>query len=346
MTASSMPRFTLVAPGVVEQRTGPAPRPLPGTVVVRSASVGLCGSDLLAYRGKHPRMVPPLVLGHEFAGTVEAVADDVDRFAPGDRVAVNPVVACGACPPCREGRDNICQRYRVIGCHPDLPGGLARYVRVVADRVHPIPDTVSFDAAAVIQPLAVSYHATKTIGRVGADDRVLVVGAGPIGIGCVIVARAAGAHVSVVDLVDRRREQALALGAAEAFDPRGDGPPPDDRFDVVLEAVGGAQNATVGTALRAVRRGGRVVVIGNFPDGGTGVDLSLVKSKEITMSGSQSYSAASYRDMLDLEASGRVDPEALVSHRIPFSETPRAFSLLADDSVDKQKIIIDCLVDG
>lgn len=335
----------LTAPKTFENRAIATPETTPGTVLVEPRAVGLCGSDLMAYRGSHPRMIPPLVLGHEFAGVVSAHAADVEGLPVGTRVAVNPVVSCGSCDRCTAGRDNLCAGYRVIGAREELPGALGQHVLVSAHRVLPIPESLSFESAAATQPLAVSHHAVVDRGSIAGDARVLVIGAGPIGLGAVLIGASLGAVVDVVDMVESRLATAHELGARTVAVPTGSTLPSAidaDAYDVVIEAVGGSQLSTLVSAQQAIRPGGRIVVVGNFAADVRAIDLAAMKTKEFGVIGSQSYSDRSYRDMLALVASGAVRAEAIISHRFGRSEAGAAFALLDDDQADKGKIIVEC----
>lgn len=341
-----MDTYHLVGVRTIARQRAEIPPQRPGEALIEVAAVGICGSDLGAYRGEHPRMRPPLLMGHEFAGRISALGDDAGDFEVGDRVAVNPVISCGDCRSCLAGQENTCADYRVIGCRPELPGALAQFVSVPVENLHRLSEGCTMEMAAVVQPLAVSYHATVTRAAVAVGESVAILGAGPIGLGCLLVARAIGARTVVVDLDEGRLSTATAFGAdavvparaanvaGAVTDALGTG------VDVVLEAAGGRQTATLSLANEIVRPGGRIVVIGNFAAGISMGDAADLKTKELSLLGSQGYANESYAGVLAMVQAGDLDASALVSHRFALSQTPKAFELLDDDSQEKMKIIV------
>ena len=316
----------------------PDPAPGPGQAVVRTEAIGICGSDLAAFQGHHPRMVPPLVLGHEFAGEIVAVGPEVSDDLMARRVAVDPVVSCGVCQACLEGRHNICDTYRVLGCRPDLPGAFAEMVLVDADKTWELPDDCSYLTGALIQPLAVSHHAVVDRAGVEAADEVLILGAGPVGLGALMLAMAQGATTTVVDIDPYRLEVARRMGAHEiltadeAEDTAG-------RARVVLECAGGTQSSTLALATAWCRPGGRIVIVGNFTEGTEGVDPVAIKVKELDVLGSQAY-ADSYDPLLEMIRSRRIAPIRMVSHALPLDNPSAGLELLDDVHSDKAKVVM------
>lgn len=250
--------------------------PGPGDLLVRVVRAAICGTDAGEYTAG-PKLVPlhaphphsghggPVVLGHEFTGEVVAVGVGVTDFRPGDRVVSGAGVSCGECGRCREGRTNLCERYFTIGLHVD--GGLAEYVTTPARICASVPERCSADAAALSQPLAIALHALRR-GRVAAEDRLAVIGAG--GVGAMVVAAAHAMAITTVVAIDLDRgrlEAALALGAthavqAGAVDEREQLAAITDGagLDVAVEASGAA--ASPGVALSLLRPGGRLVIVG------------------------------------------------------------------------------------
>jgi threonine dehydrogenase-like Zn-dependent dehydrogenase len=283
-------------------------------------------------------MVPPLVLGHEFAGAVVAVGSDVSDDLIGRRVAVDPVVSCGRCQACLDGRSNICHAYRVLGCRTDLPGAFAEKVVVDALKIWELPDGCSSLTGALIQPLAVSHHAVVDRAELAAGDEVLILGAGPVGLGALMLALAQGATTTVVDIDPYRLEIANRMGAHqtltadEAADPFG-------QPRVVLECVGGRQSSTLRMAGSWVRPGGRIVIVGNFTEGVDGIDPVAIKVKELDVLGSQGY-ADSYGRVLEMIRSKQIDASAMVSHELPLDDPSAGLELLDDSDVDKAKVVM------
>lgn len=336
----------LVEPGRFEMVELDPPTPGEGQVLVRVEAVSICGSDLGAYLGRHPRIVAPAILGHEFAGVVEAVGPGVTDVQVGDRGAVEPTVSCRRCRFCLRGNENICPRYRVIGEDDTLPGAMAGLVAVAADHLHPIPPEVSMEEAALVQPLAIGLHAVRDQGRLTAGETVLVVGAGPIGLAILLAAKDAGARVLITDTLPYRLEQALELGADRAIlageeDVVAAVGAETDGYgaDAAFEAVGGTTDEAFATAYDATSRGGRVVVLGSFKSPTVPLRIGDLKYGEIEIRGSQAH-PFSFRDVIAGIAAGRTPARRLITHRFPLSDVDRAFALLADRAERVQKIVL------
>ena len=342
-----MQSATLVAERTIRLADSkPVDAPLQSDEVrVSVSSVGLCGSDLSSYLGAHPRMRPPLVLGHEFAGQVDAVGSAVTRVSIGDTVAVDPMLTCGQCRNCRDNRPNVCDDYRLIGCDPALPGALAGQVTVAARQVVALPSGMSTVEGALLQPLNISLHAITDRARVQKGDSVVVFGSGPIGLGCLAAAQVAGGRVVMCDIATDRLARAEALGADAVVDVSGDdaiariieaagGP-----LDHAVEAAGGRQTSTLELSTEVVRKGGRVTVVGNFSSEVRGLDLAAMKVKELTVVAAQGYSSPLDK-ALDLLKHARL-AEQLVSHRFAIGAAEEAFAALADPAQDTLKVVID-----
>lgn len=296
--------------GDVALEERPAPRPGPGEVVVDVAAVGVCGSDVHYYEhGRIGRFVVerPLVLGHEPSGTVSAVGPGVDPARVGQRVSVEPGVPDRSCPQCLAGRYNLCPDMRFFAT-PPVDGAFAEQVVVHGAFAHPVPDAVGDDAAALLEPLSVGLWACRK-GRVGPGSRVLVTGAGPIGLVAVQAARAFGAaEVMVSDVNPARLRLAAALGATVAVDP-GEIPLADLAPDVLLECSG--VPSVVGDGIRALGRAGRAVLFGMGGDE-VPLPLSVVQERELVVTGTFRY-ANTWPTAIALVASGRIDLDALVT---------------------------------
>ncbi|MEU7001031.1 NAD(P)-dependent alcohol dehydrogenase [Nonomuraea sp. NPDC046570] len=313
---------------LLEERPRPEPGPL--EVLVQVASVGTCGSDVHYY--EHGRIgdfvvTSPLVLGHEPSGTVVAAGPGADRHRPGQRVSLEPGVPDFTCAQCRAGRYNLCPRMRFFGT-PPIDGAFCEYVVVHERFAHPVPDALSADAAALIEPLSVGVWACQK-ARVGPGTRVLVTGAGPIGLLCLQAALAFGAtDVLVTDVNPVRLGLARDLGASATLDVREDSLP-EAGFDpeVLLECSG--HPAAIGEAVRAVGRAGRVVLVGM---GGDEIPLPLshVQTREIEVTGTFRY-ANTWPRAIALAASGRVQLDALVTGHYGLAEVEQALTAGARD---------------
>jgi L-iditol 2-dehydrogenase len=305
---------------VVEQR--PVPRPGRGEVLVRVTAVGVCGSDVHYY--EHGRIGPyrvdhPLVLGHEACGTVASAGPDVSSLAPGQRVSLEPGVPCRSCGECLAGRYNLCPDVQFFATPPH-DGTFQEYVVVPAAFAHPIPDTISDDAGALLEPLSVGIWACRR-GQVTAGSRVLVTGAGPIGLVCAQAARAFGAtQVWVSDVNPHRLALAERLGAEPvdvAARPIGEhGLEPE----VLLECSGNPRATR--EAILTLARAGRAVLVGMGGDELT-IPLPYVQDRELVLMGAFRY-ANTWPVAIALVASGRVDLDSLVTDHFGLDEVEQA----------------------
>jgi L-iditol 2-dehydrogenase len=334
-------------PNVIEVVDVADPVPRNGHVVLQVQATSICGSDLNGFRGVNPRNRLPNILGHEIAGTVVSVGADVRTVMVGERVVVEPNVCCRTCEWCRAGLPNVCDNYRVLGESMDVPGGLAEFVSVSADQVYPLPDHVPADLGAVVQPLSICYHAVVNRARVAADETVVVLGAGPIGLGSLMLARWRGARVIITDISDHRLDLARRLGADVTL--RADNGDIGSAVreltggrgaDVAIEAVGGAQNQTVADAVGATATRGRIVIVGTFGKAPQQMPGYFFKNHEQTMMGAHGHPGA-FAPTLGLVASGSIKPTELISHRFPLADVGEAFRLLGERAEGVVKVVIE-----
>jgi L-gulonate 5-dehydrogenase len=312
----------------IEQRD--RPQPGPGEALVRVDAAGLCAGDLYIYLGKNPYVSYPRVGGHEIAGHMEALGPDTSGPPPGTRVVVEPFLGCGHCYPCRIGKPNCCANLRIIGVHRD--GGFADHVIAPVEKLFAIPDGMSAYKASFTEPVAIGVQACRR-GAVSADDTVLILGAGPIGLALVEVANARGARTYISDVLPERLETAAHLGATPIpagggfFDEimrltNGEGMP------VVIEATGNA--GVMEKTVDYVAAGGRIVIVGLVKKG-TGVTFPGLDftRKEMTIVGSRA-STACFPESLELLASGRIRyPE--IGSQFALAQAPEVFAKLGDN---------------
>ncbi len=308
---------------VVAER--PTPEPGPGQIVVRVESVGVCGSDTHYYdhgRIGHFIVETPLILGHEASGTVTELGPGVTRLTTGQRVSIEPGVPDFTCDQCLAGRYNLCPRMRFFAT-PPIDGAFAEYVAVHEAFAHPVPDSISDDAAALLEPLSVGVWACRK-GRVSGGSRVLITGAGAIGLVSVQVAVAFGAtDVVVSDVNPSRLALARELGATEVIDARERTVTTLDRPPQVLIECSGHPPA-IGEAIRALDRAGRAVLVGM---GGDEIPLPLpvVQERELEVTGTFRY-ANTWPTAIDLVASGRVELDRLVTGRYRLDQVEEALT--------------------
>jgi threonine dehydrogenase-like Zn-dependent dehydrogenase len=289
-------------------------------------------------------MVPPLILGHEFAGEIVGAGPGVPADILGRRVSVDPLVTCGVCEACAAGRRNICHEYRVIGGRAGLPGAFAELVTVDADMTWELPNDCSYLSGALVQPLAVSHHAVIHRAGVVEGDDVLIIGGGPVGLGAMLIALSLGAMVTVTDIDTHRLGVADRLGAHQTIiagqtDPWAGEAHGPARPRVVLECAGGRQSMTLATATTWCRPGGRIVIVGNFAVGIEGVDPVAIKVNELEVLGSQAY-VDSFGEVIEMVRSHRLDPKGIVSHVLPLADAAAGFELLDDPGAETTKIVI------
>lgn len=334
----------LRAGGDLRYETVPDPTPGAQDAIVKVRACSICGSDLHAFHGKHPRLTFPRILGHEFAGEIVAVGAKLDGFRIGDRVCCDIDFACGECGPCREGRSNICEKLRTTGF--DRDGAYAQYACVPSFNLYRLPENVSYDQAAAVQVLGISYHAVAHRVKPMAGERIAVIGAGPIGLGAALVAQLMGAEVTITDILDYRLAKARELGIAHAMSAReGDArtraleATGGRGFDKVVECVGGLQTRTVTDAVAIVKRGGQITVVGTFPENQATIPIAYIKDREIDLNFSRGNFQA-FAPCLELIASGKIDPDRYISHRFPLERAEDALKLLEARNVEAHKVVL------
>lgn len=319
-----MDAAVLTAPHSISIRPMTVPTLEPDQVLVRVSAVGVCGSDVHYY--EHGRIGPyvvedPLVLGHELSGRIEQVGSRIDPTRLGQRVAIEPQRPCRVCGQCKAGRYNLCPDMEFFAT-PPIDGAFSEFIAIQSDFAHQVPDSVSDEAAALLEPLSVGIWACRR-GEVGAGSRVLVAGAGPIGVIVAQTARAFGAsEVIVTDIDAGRRDFALGHGASRVLDPSVE-TVEGLEVDAFIDATGAA--AAVRSGIRAVRPAGRVILVGLGNDD-VELPVSFLQNREIWLSGVFRY-ANTWPLAIDLVARGEVDLDSLVTARFGLAEAERALTI-------------------
>lgn len=336
--AGPAPVAVMTRPGHVEIQQRPVPSPGPGQVLVEVGAVGVCGSDVHYFtEGRIGSFVveEPLVLGHEAMGVVVACGPGVSVPRPGTRVALEPGVPCRRCQACRSGHYNLCPDVKFFAT-PPVDGAFARYVAHDADFAHPVPDNLSDDAAALIEPLSVGVWAAWK-ARLAVGDRVLVTGAGPIGLVCAAVARAGGAaEVVVSDVVPERLALAARFGATSTVD-AANVHGPGAGYDVLVECSG--NEVALDQGLSALRPAGRAVVVGMSPHTHVPLPMSVVQTREIELTGTFRY-ANTYPAAIELAASGAVDLDGLVTGHYRLDQVAEALTAGARDRASVKPVVL------
>jgi L-iditol 2-dehydrogenase len=324
--------------------------PLPAVsddeVLVRVEACGICGSDVHGYDGSSGRRIPPIVMGHEAAGTIAAIGADVKSYAKGDRVTFDSTVYCGKCEFCARGQINLCDNRQVIGVSCGdyrRHGAFAEYVAVPERILYPLPADFSFVDAAMLEAVSVALHAVKVSQAVGGET-ALVIGAGMIGLLTFQAARAAGcARVLIADVDASRLELARQVGAKEILHCSGAELVAEvlrltngQGVDLAFEAVG--RNETVAAAIDCTRKGGTVTLVGNIAPEVT-LPLQKVVTRQLRLQGSCA-SSGEYPEAIQLIASGKIQVKPLITAVASLEEGPRWFERLHAHEPNLMKIIL------
>ena len=333
----------LVAPEKISLENVEIPTPGENEVLVKVKVCGICGSDIHSYKGKHPFVHPPIVLGHEFSGVIHRVGDGVKNFSSGDRVVVEPNIVCGKCYNCLHGRYNICTNLKVIGC-VGYDGAFSEYIVVPENKVLKLPDGISFDDAALVEPLAVAVHAVRKSGqKIG--DRVLILGAGTIGLLTLQVANLAGAReVIITDLLSYRLEKAKNLGADKVINPELEDLVElihkeygKEGIDLIYDCVG--VDKTISQAIQIARKGTRIMVVG-VPEEKIKIDLSLIQDRELEIIGSLMYIREDFIEAIDLVQKEKIKADSFVTHHFKLKDIEKAFRLVTEGKEKILKVLI------
>jgi len=323
----------------------PSPTPGDGEVLVSVAACGICGSDVHGYDGSSGRRIPPIVMGHEAAGTIAALGDGVSGFAVGDRVTFDSTISCGACSNCHRGHVNLCDNRQVLGVSCGefrRPGAFAEYVAVPSRILYRLPESLSFSEAAMLEAVSVALHGVS-LAQVSVGSTALVLGAGMIGLLTLQALRAAGcARIFVADLDQTRLKLAQDVGATTVLSSEADVVEQVMQLtggmgvDLAIEAVG--RNETVKTSIESVRKGGTVVLVGNISPEVT-LPLQKVVTRQIRLQGSCA-SSGEYPRAIELLASGAIQVKPFITAVAPLEDGPRWFERLYAREPNLMKVIL------
>ncbi len=319
------------------------PLPKEGEVQIKVKFCGICGSDIHAYQGKHPFVHPPIVLGHEFSGTVSRVGLGVADLKEGDPVTVEPNITCGRCYNCLHGRYNICSELKVIGC-VGYDGAFSEYILVPSSKVIKLPRGMSFEHATMIEPAAVAVHVVrKASQKIG--QKVVVLGAGPIGLLVTQIARSAGADgIIVTDILDYRLNLARRLGADEVVNISSQDLKETiiqkwgtEGVDLIYDCVGTEE--TLFQAMQVARKGIKIMIVG-VPHQKIEINFELVQDRELELMGCLMYVREDFLTALSLILNDRIDVDSLITHRFNLEKIGEAFSLIQRKKEEIIKILI------
>lgn len=333
----------MTAPYEIEFREVPVPKATPGQAVLRIRRIGVCGSDIHVYHGKHPFTSYPVTQGHEVSGEIVELGEGVSGLRLGQRVTVEPQVVCGQCYPCRHGKYNLCENLKVMGFQ--TTGTASEYFAVDASKITPLPEEMDFDLGAMLEPLAVAVHA---VGRMGSVKglKVAVLGAGPIGNLVAQTAKGQGADsVLITDVSDVRLEKARQCGVeytvntknkdfgeamVECFGP--------DKADVIYDCAG--NDITMGQAIRYARKGSTIILVAVYA-GMANVDLAVLNDHELDLNTTMMYRHEDYLEAIRLVQEGRVALRPLISSHFAFRDYLEAYRYIDANRETTMKVLID-----
>lgn len=333
----------MTAPGKIEFREIPVPEIGENEVLIKIMKIGVCGSDIHVYHGEHPFTSYPVTQGHEVSGEVVKTGTVVSGIKPGQKVTIQPQVVCGRCYPCRHGKYNLCEELKVMGFQ--TTGVASHYFAVDQAKVTPLPDEMSYDEGAMIEPLAVAVHAVRRAGDVK-GAKIAVLGAGPIGILVAQAAKGMGAdQVMITDVSSLRLEKAKECGVDFCVNTRNQdfgeamvhnfGP---DKADVIYDCAG--NNITMGQAIKYARKGSVIILVAVFAGPGQ-LDLAVLNDHELDLNTSMMYRNEDYLDAIRLVNEKKVVLAPLVSKHFAFGDYLKAYQYIDENRESTMKVIIN-----
>lgn len=333
----------MTSPGVIEFKEVPVPEPGEGQVLIKIMKIGICGSDIHVYHGEHPFTKYPVTQGHEVSGEITALGQGVEGLSGGQKVTIQPQVVCGECYPCRHGKYNLCEELKVMGFQ--TTGVASHYFAVDAAKVTPLPDNLTYDEGAMIEPLAVAVHAIRQAGDVS-GKKIAVLGAGPIGILVAQVAKGMGADaVMVTDISDVRLAKARECGVDFCENTKNVnfgqallsnfGP---DKADIIYDCAG--NNVTMGQAVQYARKGSTIILVAVFA-GMAQIDLAVLNDHELDLNTTMMYRNEDYVDAIRLVNEGRVQLKPLISSHFAFRDYKKAYEYIDANRENTMKVIIN-----
>ncbi len=310
-------------------------------VLIKVKKVGICGTDVGSYETGGPN-IPGKIIGHEFSGEIVKIGENVKKLKIGNRVTVNPQIPCNNCYYCNHDQENMCklQNYS-LGTTEN--GAMRDFINVKAERVHKLPDNVSYDGGAIVEPLSIALHAIQQSGfKIG--DTAAVIGTGPIGLFVIQILRASGAKkIFALEPVESKQKIALELGADKVFKPilwnkivrATDKIGPDHVYDCV------GLSSTVTTSLSLIKKGGCITIIGMHDSSYEINNARLITINSITVKGTYGYNQDVYKTAISLLEQGKINIELIITNRIIINEIPQMFEKLANPPHDELKVLVN-----
>lgn len=338
-----MLKQVMTSPGTIEFEETAIPIPAPKQVLLKVMKIGICGSDIHVYHGEHPFTTYPVTQGHEVSCQIAELGAEVTGLTVGQKVTIEPQVVCGKCYPCRHGKYNLCEELKVMGFQ--TTGAAFQYFAVDAEKVTPLPDNMSFEQGAMIEPTAVAVHAVLQAGS-PKGKKIAVIGAGPIGNLVAQAAQAMGADsVMITDISDFRLAKARECGISftyntkfidfekamsEAFGP--------DKADIIYDCCG--NNTTINQAIRYARKGSTIILVAVFV-GLASADLAILNDHELDLNTSMMYRHEDYVEAIRLVSEGSIHLEPLMSKTFAFRDYLKAYQYIDSNRETSMKILID-----
>ncbi len=338
-----MKQAIMTSPGKIEFRTIDIPVVKDDQVLVKMDRIGVCGSDIHVFHGMHPYTSYPIVQGHEVSGRVAALGKNTRGFSEGDIVTIMPQITCGKCYPCTHGMYHICEDLKVMGFQTN--GAAQEFFAVDASLVLKVPDGISLDQAAMIEPVSVAVHALRRGGDV-TGKKVLVIGSGTIGNLVGQAAKALGAvDVLMADISEYKLKKAKECGLENTVNPKVENLGQAivsvfgfDKADLILECVGAEE--TITQAIANARKGTTIVVVGVFGKKPQ-VDLGLVQDRELSLVGTLMYQKGDYLKAMELIAAGKINLSPMISAHYPFDRYLDAYQEIENARGNIMKVMID-----
>lgn len=339
----TMIQQVMTAPKKIEFRSIALPTPDSDQVLVKVMKIGICGSDIHVYHGTHPFTSYPITQGHELSAKVVELGSNVTEFTVGQKVTIEPQVYCGKCYPCTHGKYNLCENLKVMGFQ--TTGTASEYFIADALKVTPLPENLTYNEGAMIEPLAVTVHAVKRFDKIK-GARVAILGAGPIGILLAQTAKGLGAKsVLITDVSDKRLKLAKSVGAdytvntmnvgfgdamVDAFG--------SDKADVIYDCAG--NDITMGQAIKYARKGSKIILVAVFDKMAT-VDLAVLNDHELDLVTSMMYRHEDYVEAIRLVNEGKIQMKPLMSRHFTFQEYLSAYEYIDNNRESTMKVLID-----
>lgn len=339
----TMIQQVMTKPGEITFREIPVPEPEENQVLIKIKKIGICGSDIHVYHGKHSGTGYPVTQGHEVSGQIVSLGKAVTGFYPGQKVTIEPQVFCGKCYPCRHGKYNLCEELKVMGFQ--TTGTASEYFAVDASKVTALPENMTYNEGAMIEPLAVTVHAARRFEELEGAN-VAILGCGPIGILLAQSCKALGAaKVLITDISDYRLDLARQVGAdfavntaqknfgeamVEAFGP--------DKADVIYDCAG--NNITIGQAIQYARKGSKIVLVAVFAEMAS-VDLFTLNDHELDLDTTMMYRHEDYVTAIRLVSEGKIQLKPLMSKHFAFKDYNDAYLYIGANQEKTMKVLID-----